>query len=47
MIKNIGDNYRIYGLIIFEIAKNLILLNCGLSNTSFEALNHAFTQNNL
>jgi hypothetical protein len=47
MIKNIGDNYRIYGLIIFETAKKLIFLDYELSNTTFEALNHAFTQNNL
>jgi hypothetical protein len=47
MIKSIRDNYRIYGLIIVEIAKKLIFLDYGLSNTTFEALNHAFTQNNL
>jgi len=30
MIKNIMDNYRIYGLIIIETAKNLLMLDYGL-----------------
>jgi hypothetical protein len=42
MIKNIGDNYRTYGLIIVKTAKNLLVLNYGLSNAIFEPLNHAF-----
>ncbi len=44
MIKNIRDNYRIYGLIIVEIAKIIdsVRLN-GLSNVTFEPPNHAFT----
>jgi hypothetical protein len=37
MIKNIGDNYRIYGLIIVKIAKKII---SGLSNATFETPNH-------
>jgi hypothetical protein len=41
MIKNIRDNYRIYGLIIVEIAKKLILLDYGLSNTTFKIPNHS------
>jgi len=44
MIKNIGDNYRIYGLIIVKIAKTLLVLDYGFSNASFETLNHAFAQ---
>jgi len=47
MIKKIRDNYRIYGLIIVETAKKLILLDYGLSNTTFKTFNHAFTQNDL
>jgi hypothetical protein len=43
MIKKIGDNYRIYGLIIVKIAKQLIVLDYGLSNATFEIANHAFT----
>ncbi len=42
MIKNIGDNYRIYGLIIVKIAKKSLVLNYGLSNATFERPNHAF-----
>jgi hypothetical protein len=41
MFKNIGDTYRIYGLIIVKTTKNLIMLDYGLSNTIFEPLNHA------
>jgi hypothetical protein len=44
MIKNIGDNYRIYGLIIVKIVKKSIVLNYGLSNATFEKPNLAFTQ---
>jgi hypothetical protein len=47
MTKSIGDNYRIYGLIIVELQKKLILLDYGLSTITFETLNHAFTQYNL
>jgi hypothetical protein len=42
MIKNIGDNYRIYGLIIVKIIKKLLVLDYGLSNVTFEIPNHAF-----
>jgi hypothetical protein len=42
MIKNIGDNYRIYGLIIVKITKKLLMLIFGLSNATFETPNHAF-----
>jgi hypothetical protein len=38
MIKNIANNYRIYGLIIVKIAKKLI--DYGFSNAIFETLNH-------
>jgi hypothetical protein len=43
MIKSIGDNYRIYGLIIVKTIKKLLVLNYGLSNATFETLNHVFT----
>jgi hypothetical protein len=42
MIKIIGDNYEIYGLIIVKIAKKLLMLDYGLSNATFETPNHAF-----
>jgi len=42
MIKSIGDNYMIYGLIIVKIAKKLIMLNYVLSNATFETPNHVF-----
>jgi len=42
MIKSIEDNYRIYGLIIVKIAKTSLVLDYGLSNATFETLNHAF-----
>ncbi len=42
MIKNIGVNYRIYGLIIIKTTKKSLMLDYGLSNTTFEPLNHAF-----
>jgi hypothetical protein len=42
MIKKIGDNYRIYDLIIVKIAKTLLVLDYGLSNATFEKPNHAF-----
>jgi hypothetical protein len=42
MIKNIGDNYRIYGLIIVKTTKTLLVLDYGLSNATFETPNHAF-----
>jgi hypothetical protein len=44
MIKSIGDNYRIYALIIVKTTKKLLLLNYGLSNATFETPNHGFTQ---
>jgi hypothetical protein len=44
MIKNIGDNYRIYSLIIVNIAKKSLMLNHGLSNATFETPNHVFAQ---
>jgi hypothetical protein len=34
MIKSIGDNYRIYGLIIVKIAKESLVLDYGLSNAT-------------
>jgi len=43
MIKSIGDNYRIYGLIIVKTTKKLLMLNYGLSNAIIEPFNHAFT----
>jgi hypothetical protein len=43
MIKTIGDNYRIYGLIIIKTAKELLMLDYGISNATFETPNHAFT----
>jgi hypothetical protein len=43
MIKSIGDNYSIYDFIIIKIAKKEEVLNHGLSNTTFEPPNHAFT----
>jgi hypothetical protein len=42
MIESIGDNYRIYGLIIVKTAKHSVMLNYGLSNVTFETPNHAF-----
>ncbi len=42
MIKSIGDNYRIYGLIIVKTTKKLHMLNYALSNATFETLNTAF-----
>jgi hypothetical protein len=43
MIKNTGDNYKIYGLIIVKIAKKSLMLDYGLSNATFETPNHTFT----
>jgi len=43
MIKNIGDNYRIYGLIIVKNEKKLLVLDYGLSNATFETPKHAIT----
>jgi hypothetical protein len=43
MIKKIGDNYRIYGLIVVKIAKKSLVLDYRLSNAIFETPNHAFT----
>jgi hypothetical protein len=42
MIKSIRDNCRIYGLKINKIAKNLLMLDYGLSNATFETPTHAF-----
>jgi hypothetical protein len=42
MIKNIGDNYIIYGLIIVKITKKSLMLDYGLSNATFYTPNHAF-----
>jgi hypothetical protein len=42
MIKSIGDNYRINGLIIVKIAKTSLVLDYGLSNATFESPNHVF-----
>jgi hypothetical protein len=44
MIKNIGNTYRIYGLIIVKIEKKLLVLNYEFSNATFKPPNHAFTQ---
>jgi hypothetical protein len=44
MIKSIGDNYKIYGLIIVKTAKKSLMLDYGLSNATFETPNHGFTQ---
>ncbi len=43
MVKSIGDNYRIYGLIIVKTAKKSVMLDYKFSNASFETPNHAFT----
>jgi hypothetical protein len=43
MIKIIGDNYRIYGLIIVKLPKKSLMLDNGFSNATFEPPNHAFT----
>jgi hypothetical protein len=42
MIKNIGDNYRIYALIIVKTTKKSLMLDYGLSNATFETPNHVF-----
>jgi hypothetical protein len=42
MIKSIGDNYRIYGLIIVKIVKTSLVLDYELSNATFESPNHLF-----
>jgi hypothetical protein len=42
MIENIGDSYRIYGLIVVKIAKTSLVLDYGLSNATFESPNHVF-----
>jgi hypothetical protein len=44
MIKIIGDNNRIYGLIIVKTAKILLMLDYGLSNATFETPNHVCAQ---
>jgi hypothetical protein len=36
MIKNIGDNYRTYGLIIVKTAKKSLVLDYGLLDATFE-----------
>ncbi len=46
MIKNIGDNHRIYGFIIVKIANKLLVLDYGFSNAIFEPPNHAFARIN-
>jgi hypothetical protein len=38
MIKSIGDNYRIYGLLIVKTVKKSLMLDYGLSNATFENL---------
>jgi len=43
MVKRIGDNYRIYGLIIVKTTKKSLMLDYKLSNVSFETPNRAFT----
>jgi hypothetical protein len=42
MNKSIGDNYKIYDLIIVKTAKKSLVLDYGLSNATFETPNHAF-----
>jgi hypothetical protein len=42
MIKSIGDNYKIYGLIIVKIIKKSLMLDYGFSNATFEPPNHVF-----
>jgi hypothetical protein len=42
MIKNIANNYRIYGLIIVKTTKKSLVLDYGLSNATFEMPNHVF-----
>ncbi len=45
MIKSIGGNYSIYGLIIVKtIKKNHLVVDYGFSNTTFEPPNHVFAQ---
>jgi hypothetical protein len=41
-MKIIGDNYKIYDLIIVKTAKKSLVLDFGLSNATFETPNHAF-----
>jgi hypothetical protein len=43
MNKSIGDNYKIYDLIIVKTVKKSLVLDYGLSNGTFETPNHAFT----
>jgi len=43
MTKSIGKNNTIYGLIIIKIAKKSLVLDYGLSNVTFETLNHVFS----
>jgi len=45
MIKSIGDNYSIYGLINVKPAKKIA--NVRPSNTTFESFNYAFTFNTM
>jgi hypothetical protein len=45
MIKNIRDNYRIYGLIIVKTVKKSLVFDYGLSNATFGPSNHFFTLN--
>jgi hypothetical protein len=47
MIKIIGDNYRIYGLIIVKTVKISLVLDYGLSNATFEIPNHVFAQDTI
>jgi hypothetical protein len=47
MIKSIGDDYSIYGLIIVKLQFFLLMLDYGLSNATFEPLNYAFTLNTM
>jgi hypothetical protein len=46
MIKIIGDDYRIYGLIIVKITKKSLMLDYGVSNATFEMFNHVFACRN-
>jgi hypothetical protein len=41
MIKSVGDNYRIYGLIIVKTTKKSLMIDYGLSNATCEP-NHVF-----
>jgi hypothetical protein len=47
MIKSIGGNYWVYGLIIVKLQKHLPMLDYELSNATFDPLNYAFALNTM